>query len=95
MFKIYDIVKVKDNLVGGRTYNGLFFPHFIEDSCGKEYRIIDKRLRDDGEEMIYVLDYINKYGECEWVFNESMLELKDEYDNNILLTEIITDNGRL
>ncbi|MDD3414868.1 MAG: hypothetical protein PHY47_12820 [Lachnospiraceae bacterium] len=90
MFKIHDIVKVKDNLVCGQTYNGLLFADSMGRSCGKEYRIVDARLRNDGEEMVYVLDYTQRY-----VFNQSMIELTDKYDNNILLAEIIADKGRL
>ncbi len=67
-FLIGERVKVKDDLVGGLNYGGIYFNKNMEKYCGRFYIIIDRRW--DGS--------FSLQGANGWIFSPYMLESASE-----------------
>ena len=64
-FKVGDKVRVKKDLVGGTTYDGLYFSFCMKDFCGKEF--IVEKVKDNTH------NYLLNDGEG-FAYNDRMLE---------------------
>lgn len=77
-----DVVRVREGLVGGESYNELSFATSMEQYCGREFVVT--YASSNGK---YLLD-----GAADWMFSDEMLEsveTKEYYQSKISLDDIL------
>lgn len=79
MFKIGDTVKVKEDLITGKKYNGCLFAYKMKKYRGEFFTVIKKWENEVSRSQRYKLSHKNGTKEIvEWIFSDDMLELHEE-----------------